>query len=262
MAEVVGETSQERLDYPYQPLPSVFDDDDDSPDSEAEPMIIFTKHGFTWRALILAVIFYIASIIMPLFNCVLFDGYEKVPGYPYPLTATWLQMLGVTVILFLYNVANHLIIQRKDVLKKSWIFGPGFLWKCWELLFVSIAFALVMSLSNIGLFLLNDVNVHVLLRSTEIIWVVLSAIVLSRERPSIITIVACMMLIAGSIIISLDFKQGTHSLPWMPVLINLLSAVAGGLMLALLRRACLRLHERDPTISILEVLNYFNLSST
>jgi len=140
-------------------------------------------------------------------------------------------------------------------LPKSWIFGTGFLWKCKHLFLPALAFAFVMSLTNMGLFLIKDVNIHVLLRASEIIWVVFFAFLIQKEVPTAPTLICCLLLILGTIFVSIDFTNSliNQTAPIIAIVINLLSSVASGMMLVLLRRSCITLRKRDPTTSILEI---------
>ncbi len=61
-----------------------------------------------------------------------------------------------------------------------------------------------MALTNVGIFLM-DVNTHVLLRSSEIVWTVAFAWLIQHEVPSLGTIAACLSLLAGTILVSLEF---------------------------------------------------------
>jgi len=112
-----------------------------------------------------------------------------------------------------------------------------------------------MALTNVGLFLIKDVNVHVLLRASEIIWVVLFAFLIQKEQPNVLTLLCCLLLILGTAFVSLDFSSSMvyQTATIVAIIINLLSSVASGIMLVLLRRACLILRKKDPTTSILEI---------
>jgi len=240
--------------FPYEPLPSVYDQSVMSRESFYNYYITNAKEKSPWIAVIIAIIYYLLAVIMPIFNDFLFRGHGKIKGYAYPLTATWLQMLGVSVVLFAFNMISHCIFQRKDVLKKSWVFGEGLAFKCKHLFLPSLSFALVMSLSNVGLFLIKDVNIHVLLRSSEIFWVVMFAFIIQREIPNLWTLLSLIILIAGTVLVSLDFSRTTKlSGSSVAITINLLSSLASGFMLVVLRRACVILRKRDPTTSVLEI---------
>jgi len=240
--------------HPYLPLPSVYDESLSSPSSH-KYYITNNRNKIPWQAIILAILYYILAVILPIFNDAIFRGYGNIKGYPFPLTATWLQLIGVTLCLLFTNLIVHGFVQRNDVLQKSWVFGEGFLWKCQHLFFPSLAFALVMSLTNMGLFLIKDVNIHVLLRASEIIWVVLFAFIVQKELPTVLTLLCCLLLILGTGFVSLDFSGSmTYKIATIvAIIINLLSSMASGLMLVLLRRACLILRKKDPTTSILEI---------
>jgi len=231
--------------YPYVGLPSVYEDA-----GYASIYITNINQKQSVKAVLLAIPYYILSVIMPIFSSFLFKGWKGIKGYGYPLFAKWLQMFGTVILLLIANVMVH-YLQRKDLLEKSWIFGGQFIWKCKHMFFPSLCFAIVMSLTNVGIFLI-DVNTHVLLRSSEIILTVLFAFLIQMEIPSIFTIGCCAALLAGTAFVSFDFTQNWGASA-AALIINLASAVATGLMIVVLRRACLVLRETDQTITILEI---------
>jgi len=131
-SSILDEPSMERGRsgiHPYLPLPSVFDESLNRSPSSHKYYITNNHNKIPWQAIILALLYYILAVILPIFNDMIFRGFGHIKGYKFPLTATWLQLIGVTFCLLIYNLIVHCIIQRKDVLKKSWIFGEGFLWK-------------------------------------------------------------------------------------------------------------------------------------
>src|SRR5690554_3164595 len=150
--------SRERRDYPYVPLPSVFDEEQ----QREEITTITPKSGISVPAIILGIFYYVVrfdclfevssliviipitkrkfGVIMPLFNSLLFrvkldvkrsrkgDPHINSKGYGYPLTATWIQLVGVNILLLAYNIISWRW-KRRDGVQRSWIFGEGFFWK-------------------------------------------------------------------------------------------------------------------------------------
>eukprot|EP01116_Phalansterium_solitarium_P000801 TRINITY_DN10658_c0_g1_i1.p1 TRINITY_DN10658_c0_g1~~TRINITY_DN10658_c0_g1_i1.p1 ORF type:complete len:397 (+),score=119.60 TRINITY_DN10658_c0_g1_i1:90-1280(+) len=213
---------------------------------------------------ILAVVFYIIAIIMPLYNSVLFNGVPQwhVPAYNRPLTATWLQMFASSVVLFALDACNYFYNRRKQpslmLYQPSWSCSPGFLWKCKTLILAAIAFAAVMALTNVGLSVISY-NTHVLIRASEIAFVVAFAWPINGERPTILGGASLVVLLVGTIIVALDFTQANKSNDPVSLTINIASCVASGIFTVLLRRACVKLRERDPLISVVEI-SFFKMA--
>jgi hypothetical protein len=151
-------------------------------------------------SIFLAALYIVSGTIMPLFNKEVFTK------YPFPVTASLLQVIGATVVLLIYNLIVGFMVYKKikstppppvvpptppsplpayyyppqppppppvEEISNNWIFNR-FFWKCWILLPVGICFAAVIAISNLGLSMV-PVNIHVLLKTTNIIWVVLFA---------------------------------------------------------------------------------------
>jgi drug/metabolite transporter (DMT)-like permease len=104
------------------------------------------------------------------------------------------------------------------------------------LVFPGVAFAAVMGLTNTSLSL-TSVNLHVLLRTTMIIWCVFFAWLIEGERPSLLTLLACLLLAAGAILASYQFTSSYAGQETAAIILTLLSAVAQGILLVLTRRA-------------------------
>lgn len=145
-----------------------------------------------------------------------------------------------------------------DTLHKSWVFGPGLFEKVRICTPVGVLFGLKFSLTNIGLQVLPTTT-HVLLQATDIVWTVVAAWLLNKERPvSAGDWVACALSLVGStclaIQLSADFDEPRAMI--LPVLINLTSPALLGLCFATLRRATLRFAaaaERIGEISSIEI---------
>jgi drug/metabolite transporter (DMT)-like permease len=75
---------------------------------------------------------------------------------------------------------------------------------------------------------------------------------IQKEVPSVWTALCCVGLLVGTALVSWDFAlKMDSSIPGL--IFNLGSAIASGLMIVVIRRACIILREQDPTISILEI---------
>ena len=64
-----------------------------------------------------------------------------------------------------------------------------------------------MSFKNVGIATIKDVNTHILLQQTEIVWLVLFAWIIQRERPDLPTAMAIIVVITATILILFDFIQ-------------------------------------------------------
>jgi hypothetical protein len=236
------------------------------------------------------VLYFLLTVAMPIYNRIVFKGLGKhLGGFPYPLVATWLQMLGASLMLVLTDAVLYLTVRRRrpspvvlrpvvdsngpsdqngpreeaettaEIVPQSWFFQSG--WrvlgaKVWYLLPVAVAFAGVMGLSNVGLFEVA-LNLHVLLRSSEIAWVVFFAWPINRVLPTPLEGLCCVLLFAGAIMLSVNWsedelKKLTFVKTW-PLITNIGSTIAGGIMLTTLRRALLRLRELNPSTGVIEV---------
>ena len=68
------------------------------------------------------------ATIMPYYNKLTYDGTTNIPGYGYPLVASFLQVAAVSILLLTWNVLKH-FLWDKDKQEDSWIFGDKFLTK-------------------------------------------------------------------------------------------------------------------------------------
>lgn len=225
-----------------------------------------------WLQFLLVGIFFVVNTALPFYNKHLFHlVIATYPTNPRPateiLTPTIIMLMGASVFLVLLRL---LLLLLRSCCRRwcacccggcccrgqeppSVLFGPaysprrgflGFLtrhfgvfFRNWSYLVVpGLLFAAVMALTNTSLSL-TSVNLHVLLRSTLIVWVVVGAWLVEGERPSIITAIACAVVTAGAIMAS--YKAGVSYSGQAPAAITLtvLSAAASGWLLVFTRRA-------------------------
>jgi len=124
-----------------------------------------------------------------------------------------------------------------------------------ELLVVSFLFAGIITLSNIGLDKVS-LNVHVLLRTTSFVWVILFSLFLKGERPTLLQLLFASFVISGAVLLSIDagkdWSVGDNAASG--IIINLASSFCSGLATVLLRNVCLRT-ETQPHLrmSIVEI---------
>ncbi|GAM26488.1 hypothetical protein SAMD00019534_096630, partial [Acytostelium subglobosum LB1] len=196
----------------------------------------------------LSILFLIVAIILPFVNKKIFSSYD------YPVTGSFLQTLGASVLLLILNVIMYLS-HRNDLVPKSNIFDQNFLMKSLVMIPVSVCFAIVISLTNIGLSMI-PVNYHVVFKSTNIVWIVLFSFIVHKERPSPIILVSIVLLMAGTILTSLEFSKKNQSTSFWPIFINILAIFFESVTLVVLKWTCKYLHRKDSTISALEITFY------
>jgi len=199
-------------------------------------------------------LFLAIATILPFYNNLLFNGSKTLVGYPYPLVASFLQMLVVAIFLLIWDILKHFVYD-KNKQEDSWLFGKNFLIKLKYLWLPGICFGLVMSLSNMGIYEVKSVDTHVLLRSTEIVWVVLLAWVIQKQRPTLIVVGVCLCLIAGTTLISINLEEHTEftSEYAIGLSINLASALVSALMTVVINYACGKLRNEQMNVPVLEM---------
>ncbi|CAB9517513.1 expressed unknown protein [Seminavis robusta] len=144
----------------------------------------------------------------------------------------------------------------------SWIGGPHLLWKLKWVTPIGFLFGLKYGVTNLGLHLVAAPT-HLLLQATDLVWTVLSAWLINRERLNAVEVGCLLGCIAGSAVLSWhqlhnnnsyhenELKDGNHdesltSHPgWFAIIINLLSPMLLGLCIATLRLACCELMRPD-----------------
>jgi drug/metabolite transporter (DMT)-like permease len=168
---------------------------------------------------------------LPFVNKYLFNELiPKLPGAA-ALTPTVVMLFGATGILCCALTIEKLITRRPLSFSTSHF-----------VLFIvpALIYAAVMGLTNTSLSM-TSVNLHVLLRMSMIVWTVLFAFLVERERPSLLALLCCVVLTGGSICASWDPSRsvslsGNESAVAAFVL-TFLSAVAQGALLVFTRRA-------------------------
>lgn len=127
----------------------------------------FLRDKTFWIVLIFIFFYCISDLVLPLYNKLLFKGFGSLKGFHFPITTAFLQVFSVGILLFIYLLLEKgLRTIRKVQTDEPWVF-TNFFAKVKDLLPVSILFAGVITLSNIGLDKIA-LNVHVLLRTTTV----------------------------------------------------------------------------------------------
>jgi drug/metabolite transporter (DMT)-like permease len=89
--------------------------------------------------------------------------------------------------------------------------------------------------------------VHIMLRASELVWVILLSSIHKQERPSKIEAVCCACIAAGTAITAVN--SHSEDVSAAALTINLTSAVFGALHVVALRWASLTLHGKGPCLS-------------
>ncbi|KAM9941649.1 hypothetical protein ACTFIT_008216 [Dictyostelium discoideum] len=193
----------------------------------------------------LSIVYLSISVGLPYLNKAILSS-----EYQFPLTSSLFQTMGAIVILLIFNLAQYRY-QSGDLVQKSYFFDKNFIKKSYIMIPVSICFAAVMILTNVGIQKI-PVDYHVVFKSTNIIWVVLFSILINKEKPSIYEYVSIGLLMAGTILVSLAFAdQSVDS--WVPIVINLLGSFAESLSIVVLKWTCTYLYRIDDTMSVIEI---------
>ena len=136
---------------------------------------------------VVAVCGYLAiSGVLPLFNKALFQL------FPFPVSATVLQIAVVALLLALLGKCR----------RGAAALGGSVWAKAKLLLLPSFFFAANITLTNLGVHL-TDVNVHILLRASELPWVVGLGLLFANEPcPSRGVAASCVVLLLGVVLVS------------------------------------------------------------
>jgi len=124
-------------------------------------------------------VYCLAVALVPIVNKEIFSGDTSgQPKFPYPCATAFLQLGSVALVLSSLNVLGHFVRCGGSNTEASWLFGPHFLYKLRHVAPVGILFGLKYGITNWGLQLMPT-DKHLLLQSTDMIWTVAAARVLS-----------------------------------------------------------------------------------
>jgi drug/metabolite transporter (DMT)-like permease len=187
-----------------------------------------------WRQVLLCSCFFAVSVGLPFLNKYVF-GYLPQHDGAGALTPSIVMLLGASALLWLLALAQWALWGRAPQLNLA----PR---RVLLFLLPALGFAAVMALTNTSLEL-TSVNLHVVLKSTALVWTVLLAWLLERERPSLLALLCCALLTAAAAMAScapdVGFGfTGTESSGERAAAIALTAAaaLAQGLLLVLTRR--------------------------
>lgn len=158
---------------------------------------------------------------MPFFNRVVYNSYLP-DAHKHPsaaLTPTLLQMLVASALLLLLCAARHWYRVRSA----RGFLGPRVGRKLLLLAIPGFFYAGVMATTNTSV-QLTSVNLHVILRQTTIVWVVVGAFFFRGERPSVLGLVCCAGLVVGTALASWAASQGIASTEVGAIMLTLASS--------------------------------------
>ena len=122
----------------------------------------------------------------------------------------------------------------------SWVFDANLLFKLRWVSPVGFVYGLFMVTTTIGLWMV-DAETHVLLASTTIVWALVFARLVSKERVAWAEAVCGAGTMAGSFLLAVQADSAAATAGAGPVLVNLLGPALLGLTVAMLRQACVAL---------------------
>lgn len=202
-------------------------------------------------------LFWLMVSFIPIYNKYFFAK----EYFPYPVATAGVQLGCVSVLLTTINSAQHFVLRHADdyssgkgqieqeeqftlpTNKRSWIFGPHFMWKLRVLFPIGFLFGIKYGVTNLGLHLISAPT-HLLLQSTDLMWTVLGAWFINGERSSLLGMMCLWGCVVGSFILSVQVGQNAAA-PVLAVVVNLLSPMLLGLCVATLRSACVELMDRN-----------------
>lgn len=219
------------------------------------PSIIYDKHQefieeynkslskkSPWNliTIILCITYLILSTQMPFYNKIALEIYS------YPITSCLFQIIGVVLILI---ITSWIIYYYQNNNKRLSIFhyfsnlfcNGYFLIKCKYLILPSLFFSFNIILTNIGIEL-TSIDLHILFRSTEIIWFVLLTPILTNDKPTKQAIIAAFLVTIGSTLLAFS-TMNADDISLSALIINILSAFFTPLQIIFLKRATYKLNK-------------------
>lgn len=196
-----------------------------------------------------SVVVYCLSVsAVPIFNKKVFSGTVCWSGgcaksFPFPIATAFLQLGFVSIVLGLANIAGYAFSRRSRSAGSSWIFGPHFGYKLRHIAPVGILFGVKYGITNWGLALVPTAK-HLLLQSTDLVWTVIFARIINKERLGFLEGVAAMLSVSGAVCISLE-AGGEMEAPALGLAVNLLTPVFLALCITTLRTGAAELFRSD-----------------
>eukprot|EP00241_Pyramimonas_parkeae_P018426 CAMPEP_0114327368 /NCGR_PEP_ID=MMETSP0059-20121206/30260_1 /TAXON_ID=36894 /ORGANISM="Pyramimonas parkeae, Strain CCMP726" /LENGTH=362 /DNA_ID=CAMNT_0001456483 /DNA_START=175 /DNA_END=1263 /DNA_ORIENTATION=+ len=225
---------------------------DHEEDCEAEK----TQGDFTQKAALVTasvVVYWLSVSLVPVYNKRMFNPHI----FPYPITTAAIQLVMVAFEDKPVATPSDTLSEedaegggeaahreslhcRPEIVYPSWVWGPHLTYKLRVLAPLGILFGLKYGVTNWGLQLVPT-PVHVLLQATDIVWTVLAAVIINRERLGWLELGACAGAIAGTLLLGIELgaSYSTNKTRWLvfALAVNLTSPILLGLCISTLRRA-------------------------
>jgi len=194
------------------------------------------------------VIYGISVSLVPIYNKKVFSGDVCWSGgcaksFPFPITTAFLQLGAVALALIAVNVGCHFIFPRLRAGGNSWIFGPHLGYKLRHIAPVGLLFGIKYGITNWGLALVPTAK-HLLLQSTDLVWTVLFARFLNKERLGFLEGLAAAISVVGAVLISIDTGANLDA-PFLGLAVNLLTPIFLALCIVTLRTGAAEVFRPD-----------------
>uniref|UniRef100_A0A7S1RXV4 Sugar phosphate transporter domain-containing protein n=1 Tax=Alexandrium catenella TaxID=2925 RepID=A0A7S1RXV4_ALECA len=195
------------------------------------------------------VVYCLAVSAVPIYNKKVFSG--KVcwdegacaKSFPYPIATAFLQLGFVSLVLGFASVVGHLCSPQARAAGRSWVFGPHFGYKLRHVAPVGLLFGVKYAITNWGLALVPTAK-HLLLQSTDLVWTVIFARAINKERLGLFEGVAAVFSVVGGVLISLE-AGGNLEAPVLGLTVNLLTPIFLALCITTLRKGVAELFRPD-----------------
>ena len=172
---------------------------------------------------------------IPIYAKRVFDGGFGFKKFPYPCFAAHLQLAAASVLLGIIHLTQHAwsaFHARSG--RASWLLGPHIYFKMQYAAPPGLAFGLKYAITNLALSLVDN-STHVLLGATELLWVLMLAVVINSERPGVLEVLALLVSVVGNAIVAMSSVKSLDA-PFWPIFLNLLAPFVGALCVSTLRR--------------------------
>mmetsp|Transcript_44951 Transcript_44951/g.106745 ORF Transcript_44951/g.106745 Transcript_44951/m.106745 type:complete len:410 (+) Transcript_44951:93-1322(+) len=223
-----------------------------------EDWAVEVQHRWSAKVVIGIVVFCATVSAVPLCSKLVFQGSSgasAVPRFPYPLATAFLQLSFTSCILAMGNVGHHLcstfcqaesVSSRRSRTQPSWLLGPHLFYKLRHIMPAGLMFGLKFAITNWGLQKV-PAPTHLLLQSTDLLWTLIFARVVNREKLNGIELGATLMSSVGAIVISYD-ASASLDIPCLAIAVNLMTPIALALCVNFLRAGVAELTNPDNQI--------------
>mmetsp|Transcript_76010 Transcript_76010/g.183812 ORF Transcript_76010/g.183812 Transcript_76010/m.183812 type:complete len:395 (+) Transcript_76010:73-1257(+) len=197
----------------------------------------------------ISVVIYCLSVsAVPIYNKKVFSGKvcwdgDCAKSFPYPIATAFLQLGFVSLVLGISSIVGHLCSPQAHASGRSWIFGPHFGYKLRHIAPVGILFGVKYAITNWGLALVPTAK-HLLLQSTDLVWTVIFARVINKERLGLLEGMAAAISVVGAMLISLQTGSNMDA-PALGLAVNLMTPIFLALCITTLRTGVAELFRPD-----------------